>query len=258
MHERIEGFLARDPSSIWRRAFFGMRNVNRQSPRGQNSRADSGFLRKLFEQPDAKCALETLDAGGIKREFVIRLLSVITQSESDPDRRLLPNPKTLKHAAKRIQRMGEEIATYNSHPILGLDGSLGLDPNLKALFDGMPIVLASYSDHLRVLAERLAKLGKTKPSRQKLLTVYWLDYAKRLTGDEHYDEIACLLTAARAARGSTETTEPSALRMSLARYRSSMFDLNFTQSPQQNITADSKSNEAPKRLTFGQRLAKTS
>lgn len=262
MHERIEHFVRADPfSNLTQSVFFAMlkRNANQRSSKAHNLHAESGFRKKLLEHPGAKSALETLDAGGVKQDFVMRFLSVMAHCECDPSIRLLPKPKPLKHAADQIQRIGEEIAVYNSHPILGLEGALGLDPNLKTLFDVLPMALTSYSDHLSLQAERLAKLGKTKPSREKLLVVHFLEYAKRLSGDEHYDEIALLLTAVGATLGRTETTEPSALRMLLTRYRSSMFNLKSKESGQ-NIGAyfEGNSNGSPKRLTFGQRIAKTS
>jgi hypothetical protein len=217
------------------------------SPR-QKPRVDSSFLKKLLEYPGSEAALKTLDAGEVKRDFVIPLLHVMTRPSGRRDR-MLPDSKALNRAAARIQRTREDIDAYNVHPIVGLRLAI-FDPSQKALFEVLPLALASYSHHLQFCARRLAELGKTKPTGRKLLTLNLLDYVRRQTGDYHYDEIALLITAAEAALGSTKTTEPSALKMLVrrnGRWATSRFIAASTSPPP----------EAPKRkhVTLGDRMA---
>lgn len=187
---------------------------------------------------------------------MIQRLFVIAHYARDGNARVLPHPKALKRLAERIEFISEEIAGYNSHPVLGWKESLGRDPNVGVLFDGLPAVLASYSGHLRFIAKRLGDLGKTKPSHAKLFKTYFVEYAKRITGGEHYEEIACLFTAAEAALGSAKTTEPSTLRMLVKRYRRSPFNPGRKEYQSRDVRADRESglSEVPKRLTFEQRL----
>ena len=183
---------------------------------------ENEFLAKLLEHLDAEHALNKLAQCGLNREFVVSLLRVITTFGSRQNERLFPIPKDLRQLAARVESVANDIAEHNRDRILGLQASPGLDPNLKSLFGILPSVLSSFSDHLRFQSGRLAEVGKTKPSRKKLLIVHLLDYAKRITGDEHYNEIALLLTAAEAAYGNTKTIEPTALKAQLERYRVSM------------------------------------
>jgi hypothetical protein len=215
----------------------------------KSPRVDSIFVKKLLEHPGSEAALKKLDAGSVKREFVVPLLHVMVNRPAGRRDRILPNSKDLKRVAARIQRTGEEIADYNAHSILAPKSAI-YDPSQKALFEALPLALASYSDHLQFCARRLAELGKTKPRGKKLLTLNLLDYVWRQTGDYHYHEIALLITAAEAAQGSTKTIEPSALKMQMER------NAPWTVS---GFSAASKSPppEAPKRkhLTFGDRIA---
>jgi hypothetical protein len=167
--------------------------------------------------------------------------------------------------AAQIENIRKDIAGLNSSPIVGLEWSLAPHPELKAVYGGpftaLPNLLGDYSVHLKVLAWRLAEFGKTKPSTKKMFAVQLLEYVAQVTGGEHYDEIACLITAAAATMGHTEVVEPSALRMQLKRHRKSMTEPRSTASLPKDLRAQvenrlEKIANAPKRLTFGERLAR--
>jgi hypothetical protein len=242
-------------------------NSRRAERRQSEGRAQAGedLLPRLLKYPGAGSALKVLVDGGMKREVILGLLEMMVMPGGRRGRDKQVGPKDLRRVAVHIERVTKDIADFNSSPMVGLEWSLAPYPKLKAIygpfFSALPQILGAYSAHLEVLAWRLAEFGKTKPSEKKTLSLGLLTDAEQVTGDAHYDEIACLITAAAAAIGSTEVVEPSALRMLLKRYRESITKPRSTASLPKDLRQQvedrlEKIANAPKRLTFGERLAR--
>jgi hypothetical protein len=242
-------------------------NSRRAEHRHSEERAQfrGDFLAGLLDYPGAENALKVLVDGGMKRDVILRLLGTVFIPAGRRGTEKQFGPKDLRRVAAQIENIRKDIANLNSSPIVGLEWSLAPYPELKAAYRGpfsaLPNLLGDYSVHLKVLAWRLAEYGKTKPSTKKMFTMALLEYVAQVTGDEHYDEIACLITAAAATMGRTEVVEPSALRMQLKRHRKSITEPRFTQSMPKNLRREvenrlGKVANAPKRLTLGERLVR--
>jgi len=180
------------------------------------------FLAKLFEHPGAQEALDALSVHGMSRDTTIAFLRVIANSQRDSHGLTLPRPADLRRASARARSLADEIARINKNPHLNPAESLKFSANLQTyahMFELLPGALSAYSQYLQVQAWLLADVGKTKLSMSKLLIIRMLQHTKDATGREHYEQIACLLTAVGYESGTSEVTEPGTLRMLLRRHR---------------------------------------
>ena len=224
-------------------------------------KALDAFTEHLLADTGARAALERLEAAGIGRQVASAFLYLSTSRPDHALKRDLPRPEHLRATAARIYGIAEEVSAFNRNANLRLLRQYPvLEGSYRHMFALLPGALRAYSHYLQVEAFRMGRVGKAKMSTRKLFVVEMLEHVKRTSGREHYNEIACLLTAADALRGSKDVTEPGTLKMLLTRYRRSMNGSVSLRSLPKAIrdaflrAAKLASETKPKRPTFGQRI----
>ena len=180
------------------------------------------FTKELLAHTGARVAFERLEAAGISREVTSAFLYLTTSCQERFFRHTLPRPEHLRAAAARVYHAAEEISAFNRNGNLTvLKQYPALEDAYGHMFALLPGALRAYSQYLQVEAFQIGRVGKTKMSTRKLFLILMLEHVNRTSARHHYNEIACLMTAADALRGSNNVTEPAALKMLLKRYRAS-------------------------------------
>jgi hypothetical protein len=128
--------------------------------------------------------------------------------------------KKIGSFAKRVRRVGEEIARFNSLPLPGEetfmkvledfgDVSPGMEEStsVSARLNSLPSLLAEYNEALKKWPHPTYRRLLSERNWGAYRLVQLCLYVKAVTGDFHYDEIADLLTAV-AEFGEVRLNEP--------------------------------------------------
>jgi len=202
------------------------REGDMQEPSGKTISSDprtkpkQTFREKLLEYPRARNALEILQVDGMNMDVTVAFLQVIAWCRSESfDSTLLPRPEDLKAAEARAQRLGHQIAIFNSNLFLDPKRSflMKVPEQYGRVFEWLPGALGAYSAYLGVQASLMGEIGKTKPKASKTLIILMLEHVKQATGTAHFGLIALLLTAAYTVCGCRDKPTERALMMLLKR-----------------------------------------